>query len=89
MLDDDGWRDLAACRRSTPRWFYSADPVDQRYALELCGRCPVRGACLAEALEEEGSSGYRSFGIRGGLLSGQRDGLRRSSVGRRRRRLAS
>lgn len=50
--------------------------ADTAEALNTCGRCPVREACLADALAEEVDmpTGLRT-GIRGGLTSKERGRL--------------
>lgn len=37
--------------RSDPELFFAESPQDVRLAKALCGPCPVRGACLAGALQ--------------------------------------
>ena len=36
--------------RAEPELFFAEHPADLERARELCGRCPVRVACLARAL---------------------------------------
>lgn len=44
-----------------------------RAAIAICTGCPVRRACLAEALAEEGSAAAsHRFGVRGGCSPRQR-----------------
>jgi len=60
---DRSWEDRAACASPAinPELFY-ADKVElQLKALEVCGRCPVRQRCAAEALARR-----EAFGIWGG-----------------------
>lgn len=47
---DNAWRTKGACQTVDPETFFPVPmaPVDS--AIELCGRCPVAGACLAWAL---------------------------------------
>jgi WhiB family redox-sensing transcriptional regulator len=62
----------AACRREDPEVFFSEAASQVAYAKSVCGRCPVRAACLARAL------GFREeHGVFGGLTAGERRGLRR------------
>ena len=39
-----------------------------KYAMELCGRCPVKEECLEEGMKPENLA----YGIWGGLLAGER-----------------
>jgi len=54
---DNGWRWLAACSVDTADWFFitsrsrSLSP-DNRRALRICAKCPVRIECLIDALED-------------------------------------
>lgn len=74
-----GWRESAACRgRSLDLWYSSGD-LEQRVARAVCRHCPVRSACLAEAMVEEDGDGPR-FGVRGGMTAGERDRLVRRSA---------
>ena len=75
--DEAGWRERAACRGEDPELFFpigSTGPaLDQiAEAKEVCGRCPVREACLDFAL----STG-QAYGIWGGLTEDERRSLRR------------
>ena len=69
--------DTAACRGVDPEIFYATkerDPADVATALEICRNCPVRQACLEQAMEwERGTSGR--WGIFGGLTALQRSRL--------------
>lgn len=49
-----------------------ADRDDVRLAKDVCNRCPVRQACLDEALGRR-----ESFGVWGGLTTGERRELLR------------
>jgi WhiB family transcriptional regulator, redox-sensing transcriptional regulator len=74
----DHWEHRAACRRYNPELWYPADSdtAGQAQPKRICGSCPVRAECLADALEVEGNSGkaYR-HGIRGGLTADERGAL--------------
>lgn len=63
--DYEGRRDL---------WFPTpGDQYAREAAIAVCTSCPVRRACLTDALAEEGGSGHeKRHGIRGGLTSRQR-----------------
>lgn len=74
------WRTLAACRETDPELFY---PTNEQGTLgsacaalaakRVCAGCDVRRACLDWAMDVQDS-----FGILGGLSSGQRKGLARA-----------
>jgi WhiB family redox-sensing transcriptional regulator len=42
--------DVLPCR-TDPELFFAESPDELRLAKALCGRCPVRAACLAGALQ--------------------------------------
>ena len=70
------WRARAACRGSDPELFFptaESGPVragQVAAAKAVCARCPVRAACLAEALARI------PYGIAGGLTEYERRRLR-------------
>jgi WhiB family redox-sensing transcriptional regulator len=53
---------MRPCQRD-PDLFFAEDPSDLRRAKQLCGRCPVRPACLAGALRRG-----EPWGVWGGEL---------------------
>ena len=69
------WWDDAACRHCHPSLFFPAGPTvaaeQVHRALSICNRCPVRGMCLADNLDER-------FGIWGGTTEESRRQLRRN-----------
>ncbi len=65
------WQDFAACRDRDVRLFFPADGQSSSLARAICRRCPVRDACLAEALADPAL-----FGIWGGTTDEQRQRLR-------------
>ena len=72
--DPSRWRDHAACKGADTAIFYPASSVagvkDQYAAAKAyCGRCPVREACLSEALLFERGGRH---GMYGGLTPDQR-----------------
>lgn len=69
VLNDD-WTLSAKCRGMGDAMF--PEVVDQKRARELCGGCPVRSACLAEALD----AGIE-WGIWGGMTERERRSLLR------------
>ncbi|MEV8476565.1 WhiB family transcriptional regulator [Streptomyces sp. NPDC051173] len=68
----------ALCAQVEPELFFpeSGDKQTAELAREICVRCPVAAACLADALRaEEGQSHRSRFGIRGGTSPEQRSWL--------------
>ena len=65
------WSKDAACRNSDPEQLF-ADSPGQRRAKAVCTGCPVRIACLAEALDEG-----IEFGVWGGHTERERRALLR------------
>lgn len=67
---EDDWRERRACG---PR--YNSSFFDEDYpiiAKRICGRCEVRGSCLAEGIATE------SQGIWGGLTTAERNRVARA-----------
>jgi WhiB family transcriptional regulator, redox-sensing transcriptional regulator len=48
---DPGWRTRGACQTVDPETFFPAPSESAEAAVALCRTCPVRGSCLAWALE--------------------------------------
>ncbi|MET9416108.1 WhiB family transcriptional regulator [Streptomyces klenkii] len=70
----------ALCVAVEPELFFPArgDHATANLAREICARCPVIEACLADALKMEGGRSHSNrFGIRGGLSPNQRYQLAR------------
>jgi WhiB family transcriptional regulator, redox-sensing transcriptional regulator len=82
----DDWRRQAACRDEDPELFFPVGTVgvevllQVREAKAVCGRCPVVGECLAQALEFGDEAG-----VWGGLDEVERRELARSGSLRGRR----
>lgn len=79
---DVAWFRAAACSAESPEMFFPSDAPDPRVtaramdaAKSVCGRCPVRFACLTDALGWE-TAGER-HGVVGGLTPDERDDLTR------------
>lgn len=78
MLERPSWFDGAACRDTDTDLFYADPPRGANpahdpatiAALGVCARCPVRGECLAHAIE------HREQGVWGGTTDSQRQRLR-------------
>jgi hypothetical protein len=73
------WRGLAACVGQDTDLFFVTDRsaagrAIRNQAKTFCNRCPVRAECLYDALEHE-TPGVRPYGIRAGLVAGQRSAL--------------
>ena len=86
-MSDTYWRDQAVCRDEDPELFFPEGFKSPQNLLQaedarvVCRRCPVRAACLADAMRREGAqgAGYRN-GVVGGLLPSERHKLYRKSV---------
>jgi WhiB family transcriptional regulator, redox-sensing transcriptional regulator len=83
----DAWQQRAACRNTDPNLFFTPDGPEPTLAkgnriaaaLAICAGCPVRKACLADAVAADDR-----FAIRGGTTPEDRgywstDGTRRRS----------
>lgn len=78
------WQERAACRALPVGLFYPSGPMSNTLiaqtekATRVCAGCPVRQACLADALvEERGVSAGDREGVRGGLTGRERFALSR------------
>lgn len=63
------WRHRAACIGADTDQFFSSNRREQRAALLVCGGCPVKDACRADAMEFERrlwSSSAKPAGVVGG-----------------------
>jgi WhiB family transcriptional regulator, redox-sensing transcriptional regulator len=74
------WVRQAACAGSDPDVFFPPKHDHGEAARRICARCPVRGECLAYALEAD-----ENYGIWGGLDGNERRALRRKLTKRRSR----
>ncbi len=54
---DPDWRSRGLCLHGDPELFFPSPTEDPGPALEVCARCPVRGSCLAAALDAGDSDG--------------------------------
>lgn len=74
------WRAFAACRDQDPELFFPAATDGPAYeaqvaaAKSVCRRCPVRVACLRDALQRV------PHGIAGGLTESERRAVRPATV---------
>lgn len=73
------WRGHALCFGADPRLWVGAgehhSPTDIAEAKRICSMCPVRAACLGEALENN-----EPGGVWGGLTEDERQALKTGSV---------
>ena len=81
-VSDQRWRRRAACQDADPDLFFPIGPAGPALAQvteakTICGRCPVREACLSFALRTG-----QDEGIWGGLTSDERRRQRASAAGR-------
>jgi len=70
------WVSDAACDGADPALF---DPVNRHVAARataVCAACPVRRACLLDALEDEEDTAYGPWLVRGGMTPKERRDLR-------------
>lgn len=71
------WTDQAACVDVPTEVFFPVPPrtgghPDYGPARAICGRCPVRAECLADALHSEPQASGKRYGFVGGMTPGQR-----------------
>lgn len=67
------WAEHAACKGVDPDLFFPERGTSVEAAQAVCGACPVRLACLEEAITRP-----EKFGIWGGLSERQRRHVRRA-----------
>jgi WhiB family redox-sensing transcriptional regulator len=65
IVDYDDWTLMAKCRGMGDAFF--PQPADQKRVRQLCNDCPVRTACLAEALDNR-----IEYGVWGGATESER-----------------
>jgi WhiB family redox-sensing transcriptional regulator len=84
-IEQDDWRDVAACRDTNPDLFFpvgtTGPAIEQiEQAKAVCRECPAQSACLEFALVTNQDSG-----VWGGTSEEERRKLRRAWVARQRR----
>ncbi len=84
-LQDDTWRELAACRDTDPDLFFpvgTTGPALEQIAnaKAVCGTCDVKQACLEYAITTNQDSG-----VWGGTSEEERRQIRRKYVAAKRR----
>lgn len=75
------WRRNAACADSDPETFFPLSyrqDEQVRPARRICGRCPVRSACLADVMATEDPA--RRWGVYGGTTPAERAALYRARL---------
>ena len=65
------WADVASCKDARPDELFVRGAAQNR-AKQVCGRCPVRTECLAEALDNN-----IEWGVWGGMTERERRALLR------------
>ena len=70
MWNDD-WASQAVCKQSSPDELFVRGAQQHRAKL-VCGGCPVRAECLAEALDNE-----MEWGVWGGMTERERRAILR------------
>ena len=71
MSWNEMWANAALCQQSSPDELFVRG-AEQHKAMAVCGACPVRAECLAEALDNE-----IEWGVWGGLTERERRALLR------------
>ena len=71
MTWNDDWASQAQCKASTPDELFVRGAA-QNKAKQLCGGCPVRTECLAEALDNQ-----IEWGVWGGMTERERRAILR------------
>src|ERR687885_2227291 len=71
MTWNDDWASQAQCRKSTPDELFVRGAAQNR-AKQMCGGCPVRTECLAEALDNQ-----IEWGVWGGMTERERRAILR------------
>ena len=71
MSWNEMWANVALCKMSAPDELFVRG-AEQHKAKVVCGACPVRAECLAEALDNE-----IEWGVWGGLTERERRALLR------------
>jgi WhiB family redox-sensing transcriptional regulator len=66
------WHEHALCRQMDPELWFPEPWENETPAKLICGRCPVRAACLAYALDA-----HEEYGVWGGLSPEERRELHR------------
>ena len=71
MSWNEMWANVALCQKSSPDELFVRG-AEQHKAKTVCGACPVRAECLAEALDNQ-----IEWGVWGGLTERERRALLR------------
>jgi len=74
------WIVRAACRDVDPALFFAKRRINDAEAKNICWRCPVREACLTDAMATEARMSLSdTWGVLGGLDAAQRLRRRRTA----------
>ena len=71
MTWNEQWADVASCKGARPDELFVRGAAQNR-AKQVCGQCPVRTECLAEALDN-----HIEWGVWGGMTERERRALLR------------
>jgi hypothetical protein len=78
MSANDRWYDRASCQGLEELFFPTARRKGAEAAAQrVCVECPVRGDCLDDAMQVEGTAESR-YAVRGGLTSTERTDLQKA-----------
>ena len=69
----DVWRDEALCRQTDPEIFFPDKGQTATAAKRVCAACPVRTACLTDAIPQR-----EPHGVRGGMNPNERKAFARA-----------
>lgn len=73
--EDANWQERGTCKEVDPEIFFPEKGGSTREAKAVCQRCPVRDACLEEALASD-----ERFGIWGGFSERERRRMKRAVI---------
>ena len=71
------WVDDAICAQTDPELWFPSPGESNTEAKAICADCPVRDACLADALA---TRPQEDWGIRGGTSEKERSAMRRKAT---------
>jgi len=70
------WRELALCAQTDPEAFFPQKGHPSHAARRICAACPVRAACLSDALDRHDTA----YGVLGGTTPAERRALLRQQA---------
>lgn len=71
---EQDWRAMGACSSTDPDLWFAVGAIEHKQAKRICRECPVRGQCLAYAMDAP-----VDHGIWGGLTERERRRFRRQA----------